>query len=196
MPVYHFTYHAFGTWLPDHGRGYTRRGAQVLPPDNEMADRYRANMSQPPVRFTSEVQRVMIAELQTACEAQGYTLHSVGTDDTHLHVVVAWDCSRHWKRVRADSVVVVAETQRDVRQTQVVCRAAEPQARARSRAPGLSGGGVPPRASWLEVESAAGVVLLNDRADVVGGLLSSNSPPATRARSAVVTHRLQSRDAR
>jgi len=101
MPVYHFTYHAFGTWLPDHGRGYTRRGAQVLPPDHEMADRYRANMSQPPVRFTSEVQRVMIAELQTACEAQGYTLHSVGTDDTHLHVVVAWDCSRHWKRVRA-----------------------------------------------------------------------------------------------
>ncbi len=101
MPVYHFTFHAFGTWLPDHGRGYTRRGAQVLPPDPAMAERYRANMSQPPVRFTPDIQGAMIEELHVACEAQGYKLHSVGTDDTHLHLVVAWESQRGWKRVRS-----------------------------------------------------------------------------------------------
>jgi len=101
VPVYHFTYHAFGTWMPDHGNGYTRRGARVLPPDPSIADRYRTRMSQPPVRFTPDIQRIMIEELQAACEAQGYTLHSVATDDTHMHVVVAWDSQRDWKRVRA-----------------------------------------------------------------------------------------------
>jgi hypothetical protein len=101
VPVYHFTYHAFGTWMPDHGHGYTRRGARVLPPDPSIADRYRARMSQPPMRFTPGIQRIMIEELQAACEAQGYTLHSVATDATHLHVVVSWDSDRSWQRVRA-----------------------------------------------------------------------------------------------
>ena len=101
MPVYHFTYHAHGSWLPDHPRGYTRRRAKVVPPDPEMADRYRANMKQASVEFTPRVQQLMIEELQTACEKQGYRLHSAATGPTHLHAVVSWKSDRACQRVRA-----------------------------------------------------------------------------------------------
>lgn len=101
MPVYHFTYHAHGSWLPDHHRGYTRRGARILPTDSKMAGRYRGHMKQPPVSFIDPMQELLIDELKRACHAQGYTLHSVATDATHVHVVVAWTTDRPWVRVRA-----------------------------------------------------------------------------------------------
>ncbi|MEM1355661.1 MAG: hypothetical protein AAGH88_12345 [Planctomycetota bacterium] len=44
MPVYHFTFHAYGTWMPDHAKGYVRRKLGILPPDAKMAEQYRRNM--------------------------------------------------------------------------------------------------------------------------------------------------------
>ncbi len=101
MPVYLFTYHAYGSWLPDRARGYTRKSHGVLPPDPDMADRYRRNMAQRPATFSPAIQRRMIEELVTACQRQGYDLRAVATDPSHLHALAAWRSTRAWSRVRA-----------------------------------------------------------------------------------------------
>ncbi len=87
--------------MPDRRQGYTRRGATVLPPDPVMAARYRDNMVQRPAEFTAQIQQAMIDELCTACKRQGYQLYAVGTDATHLHVLVGWRTDRPWLRTRA-----------------------------------------------------------------------------------------------
>jgi hypothetical protein len=40
VAVYHFTYHAYRSWMPDNPKGYVRRGEGILPPDAEMARLY------------------------------------------------------------------------------------------------------------------------------------------------------------
>lgn len=37
MPVYLFTFHSHGSWLPDRTQGYTRRQQGILPADPYMA---------------------------------------------------------------------------------------------------------------------------------------------------------------
>ncbi len=37
MPCYLFTFHAFGTWMPDREEGFVQRKKGILPPDEELA---------------------------------------------------------------------------------------------------------------------------------------------------------------
>ena len=46
-----FTFHGYGTWWPDHPRGYVQKGKGVLPPDPEKGEQYRENAKFDPVRF-------------------------------------------------------------------------------------------------------------------------------------------------
>ena len=57
MPVYFFSYHAYRSWMPDHRRGYTRRGEGYQPTDEEMARHYRENSKSDGVLFDEELQR-------------------------------------------------------------------------------------------------------------------------------------------
>ena len=61
MPCYLFTFHAYGTWLPDRRRGYVRRDKQgIHKQDHELADKYKEQMSQDIVRFDRDIQELMI----------------------------------------------------------------------------------------------------------------------------------------
>jgi hypothetical protein len=101
MPCYLFSYHAYASWLPDRTRGYVRRGKGILPPDQEMAERYRRNMTQAVVRFEDSIQRHIVEELLVACEHQQLRCHYVSTDPTHVHVLVSWTIERSWETARA-----------------------------------------------------------------------------------------------
>lgn len=100
MPCYLFTYHAYGTWMPDREQGYVRRGQGVLPADERKAAQYRGAAKQPEVRFDCAVQQLAISELQTAWLHQRCRGHFVATDSTHVHVLVSWRDERPWKRIR------------------------------------------------------------------------------------------------
>ncbi len=74
MPYYLFTYHAFGSWMPDRKQGYVRRGQGILVPDHVMAERYRAAMTQGAVEFNSAIQLAIIDILLESREAAIRTL--------------------------------------------------------------------------------------------------------------------------
>lgn len=101
MPVYLFSFHAYRSWMPDHPRGYTRRKNGYLPPDEEMADKYREKAKSDGVLFDEELQRALVEEFQIACKYQGLRFHGGSTEPSHVHGLVSWKSGKHWSRVRA-----------------------------------------------------------------------------------------------
>ncbi len=65
MPCYVFTYHAYGTWMPDREEGFVRRRKGVLPTDPQLAQQYRQDARETVVAFDGRVQQLVIEELQT-----------------------------------------------------------------------------------------------------------------------------------
>ena len=100
LPCYLFTYHAYGSWMPDHRRGYVHRGDGIRPSDKNMATLYRANLKQDVVRFDSATQRHLIDGTLEACRCQGVRCHFIATEATHVHVLVSWKSDRTWEIVR------------------------------------------------------------------------------------------------
>lgn len=100
MPVYLFTFHAYRSWMPDHPRGYTRRGEGYLEPDDEAAWQYADNATGEAVLFDAALQRAMIEEAQTACRYQQLRLHGGSTEPTHVHLLVSWTHGKSWMSVR------------------------------------------------------------------------------------------------
>ena len=60
MPCYLFTFHAFGTWMPDREEGFVRRERGILPPDEELARQYRDRAKENEVIFDSRLQALLI----------------------------------------------------------------------------------------------------------------------------------------
>lgn len=101
MPTYLFTFHGYGTWLPDREEGYVRPEQGLLPQDFIQAKAYRSRMHADEVLFDQTAQRVMIEELLIASQHQSLRLHYVATELTHIHVLVTWSDERPWEKVRS-----------------------------------------------------------------------------------------------
>jgi hypothetical protein len=101
MPVYLFTFHAYGTWMPDRPRGYVRRGEGVLPTDVEMAEMYRRLAQEPHAIFSEAVQRAFIDEALIAGEKQRFEVRFIATETTHVHVLLSWRSEKPWEKVRS-----------------------------------------------------------------------------------------------
>jgi hypothetical protein len=95
-----FTYHGYGTWLPDHRRGYVRRNQGIQPRDTHMADLYRRNMTESAAMFGEEIQRHLIEGSIESCGCQAVRCHFVATESTHVHVLASWSTDRTWELVR------------------------------------------------------------------------------------------------
>jgi hypothetical protein len=101
MPCYLFTYHAYGSWMPDRSRGYVKRGHGVLPPDAHMAKLYSRAMKETEVAFDDQLQRWAIASLIESEPLQKFDLYYIATDVTHLHALLAWRDEREPVRMRS-----------------------------------------------------------------------------------------------
>ena len=100
MPCYLFTYHAFGSWMPDRPRGYVIRYQGIVPPSNERAKGYRERATQDNVHFDDSMQKLLIEESLKASQYQDFCLHYIATDPTHLHVLASWKDARPWLKIR------------------------------------------------------------------------------------------------
>src|SRR5688500_9200541 len=101
MPCYLFTYHAYGSWMPDRRQGYVRRHKGILPSELKMADRYRRNANDEAARFGDAQQRAAITILHEAVTHIDCRLNYMATDLTHIHVLVNWTGKRTWQQNRA-----------------------------------------------------------------------------------------------
>jgi len=100
LAVYLFTFHAYGTWLPDRQRGYTRRDDGVHPKDDWIANCYREAMSDEPASMTKMVQQVVVDAVREKCEIKDWTCHGIATDLSHVHILLSWEAYTPWESVR------------------------------------------------------------------------------------------------
>jgi REP element-mobilizing transposase RayT len=100
MPCCLFTFHAFGTWMPDRDEGFVRRHQGIVPPDEEEARQYRLRAKEDVVIFDSSLQLLLIDETRIACEKRRYRGHYVATEPTHVHALVSWRDERPRLKIR------------------------------------------------------------------------------------------------
>jgi len=100
MPCYLFTWHTYGSWLPDRPQGYVHwsRGRQSS--NIALAECYRQQQKQTTALLTETLQLEITEEIIDAAEEVGFKLHFVATETTHVHALVSWRNERHWKQLR------------------------------------------------------------------------------------------------
>jgi len=95
MPCCLFTYHAYGSWLPNREQGYVKRHQGILPQDMQKHRLYAKAKIEEIVAFASEHQRCAIKSLIESQAPQRFELYFVATDATHLHALLAWRDDRN-----------------------------------------------------------------------------------------------------
>ena len=101
MPCYLFTFHAYRSWMPDRRQGYVKPKRGILPPDSNMADRYRRAAKYDPVIFDPDQQCLIIETILEACAVLQCQACFVSAEPTHVHVLVSWRPDRPWLRIRS-----------------------------------------------------------------------------------------------
>ncbi len=91
MPTYHFTFHAYRAWRADNPRGYVKRGEGVVPPNPVEAASWGRQAKRDAVLFNNMIQSILIRGAKDICDRRQWILEGVGTDLTHLHLVISWD---------------------------------------------------------------------------------------------------------
>jgi hypothetical protein len=99
MAVYHFTLHAYRSWSPDNRRGYTVRGKGYQRPDKKRSRQYNDCANFAKVDFDAPIQEVLILGSYDICRRRNWRLHCVGTDLSHVHMVISWRGFKPWREV-------------------------------------------------------------------------------------------------
>lgn len=110
MPVFLFTYHAYGTWMPDRTQAYVRRYEGILPTSNETAKLYRDQMKQSTVSFCEVTQQHIIETTLATQPHLDITLRMIATDPTHIHTLIQWGRGRDWKKLRQSIKTAISIT--------------------------------------------------------------------------------------
>ena len=95
-----FTFHAYGTWMPDRPQGYFKGREGYRHSDPAEAEAYRDRQREHAADLAADAQRAMIGELLVAADHQHFALYGAASDDSHLHLVVGWDDDRTPERVQ------------------------------------------------------------------------------------------------
>lgn len=99
MPVYLFNIHGYKTWMPNHPRGYTRKGEGVFAPDEKMNQHYEDKSHFDEIRFNDARQRLLVDTAIEVCTNVGVRLYYAVCVSTHLHVLVGWSDDRKWEPI-------------------------------------------------------------------------------------------------
>lgn len=100
MPCYLFTYHGYGTWMPDHAEGFVRRNKGPLQSDAQLGRIYRAQQHEATSIFDDTIQQLLIEETLDTTMRLELRAHYIATETTHLHALLSWHGPAHCKKVR------------------------------------------------------------------------------------------------
>src|SRR5262245_55881222 len=90
MPVFHFTYHAYRSWMPDREEGFVQKHRGPQPKNEKLARAYAEAAEWSCVLFDSDDQQFLIETVLDVCGRRSWRLHAAATEPTHLHAVVSW----------------------------------------------------------------------------------------------------------
>lgn len=100
MPCYLFTWHTYGSWLPDRPPGYVHWKRGLGLPNVSLAACYRDQQKEATVYFSLQHQEAIIDEIIFAANFQLFRVHSIACEATHIHMLASWKNSRAAKTIR------------------------------------------------------------------------------------------------
>ncbi len=101
MACYLFTFHTYGSWMPDRPEGYVARGQGIQKTNHHLAQIYRDRATHDTIMLNPAQQDIIINELRVASQRQDWRLHAAVATPTHVHLIVSWREYRPWDQVHA-----------------------------------------------------------------------------------------------
>lgn len=98
MPIYHITFHTYGTWLTGDERGsikapQNKPGERVLEHQPHLVAHIQNRMRQKPVQFGNAMRASVETSIEGVCSYRGWTLHAINVRQNHVHAVVGAPCA-------------------------------------------------------------------------------------------------------
>lgn len=75
---------SYGSWLPGDARGYVQDG-QILPASPTLERHARSILTQQPVLFSHNEQKLLMSAILAACDEFGYRVFDLTIESWHLH---------------------------------------------------------------------------------------------------------------
>lgn len=100
MPCCLFTWHTYGSWLPDRPQGYVHWKRGLSLPNLGLAACYKDQQKEATVPLSLQHQETTINEILVAATFQLFRVHSIAYEATHIHMLVSWKDTRLPKRIR------------------------------------------------------------------------------------------------
>jgi len=100
MPVYMFTFNAYGSWMPDHKRGFVKKGEGIQKTNPALAKAYRQAAKHATVLFDEPTQRFLLCLGHEVCGRRRWRVHGIAAEPTHIHFLVSWANGTDWTSVR------------------------------------------------------------------------------------------------
>ncbi|MEM6561670.1 MAG: hypothetical protein AAF656_08720 [Planctomycetota bacterium] len=100
MPVYHFTIHAYASWMPDRPEGFYHYRHGYQPADENLDFLYRDRQRQPRPTFDEQHQKSLIESLLETFPFKRVDGYAIATDPTHVHTVCGWRDERTGETLR------------------------------------------------------------------------------------------------
>jgi hypothetical protein len=94
MSCYLFTWHTYGSWLPDRPQGYVHWERGLSSPNVALAACYKEQQKESTVYLSLQQQELIIEEILIAAKRQNIRLHEVASESFHVHVLASWKDER------------------------------------------------------------------------------------------------------
>ena len=100
MSCYLFTWHTYGSWLPDRPQGYVHWERGLSPPNAALAACYKEQQKESTLNLSLQQQEFIIDEILIAARHQRIRLHAIACEGSHVHVLASWKDKRPAKALR------------------------------------------------------------------------------------------------
>lgn len=90
MPCFLFTWHTYGSWLPDRDKGYVHWQRGLSKSSTQLAVAYREQQTHETAFFSVQHQTTVIEEVLSAASFQHFQVHFIACEATHVHVLASW----------------------------------------------------------------------------------------------------------
>ncbi|QQE13530.1 hypothetical protein JD969_08760 [Planctomycetota bacterium] len=100
MAVYLFTFHAYGSWMPDRDEGYVRSGGKFRDTDHLAYQNYLQLAKENDSWFGCDIQLLLLEVCRKSSDLMRLNLYGFSCDVSHVHVLVGWEDEREWEVLR------------------------------------------------------------------------------------------------
>lgn len=102
MPAYHIVLHTYGSWMPDHAKGYHDRKNRGTKPSNKgLADHRRFLTGGKLMTLSAEQQIELLNACKNSDDLKLWKVHAIAVMESHIHLILSWKSEQTPSQIQA-----------------------------------------------------------------------------------------------